>query len=252
MSSIRLIARLDVKAPYLIKTIRFEGLRKLGVPADYARRYYEQGIDEIIYIDAVASLYQRNTIVDLVRETAHDVFVPVTAGGGVRSIEDARILLRAGADKVAVNTAAIHRPALITELARTFGSQCVVISIQAKRHQKDGWEAYCDMGREHTGLDVVAWAREAESLGAGEFLLTSVDREGTRLGFDLELISAVSKAVSIPIIASGGMGTATHLREAVTAGADAIAMAHVLHYGITTIPALRSEARAAGLTVRAA
>ena len=158
MTGPRLIARLDIKAPYLIKTVRLEGLRKLGSPKDFARRYYEEGIDEIVYIDAVASLYQRDTIVDLVRETARDVFIPITVGGGIRSVEDARTLLRAGADKIAVNTAAVKRPELISEIAKCFGSQCMVLSIQAKRTGGDGWEAYTDMGREHSGVDAVEWA----------------------------------------------------------------------------------------------
>lgn len=250
MSTLRLIARLDVKAPNLIKGIHLEGLRKLGDPRAFAERYYKDGIDEIIYIDSVASLYQRNTIVDLVRHTAENVFIPITAGGGVRSIEDARALLRAGADKVTVNTAAVHRPELIGELAQRFGSQCVVLSIEAKR-QGSGWEAYCDNGRERTGLDVVGWSRRGEALGAGEILLTSVDQEGTRAGFDVALTRAVADAVTIPVIASGGMGCFEHLAEVVADGrADAVAMAHLLHFNDTTVPAIRRQALERGLDVR--
>lgn len=252
MANLRLIARLDVKAPYLIKGVHLEGLRKLGDPRVFAERYYRDGIDEIIYIDAVASLYQRNTIIDLVRHTAENIFIPITVGGGVRSVDDARALLRAGADKVAVNTAAIKRPELITEIAKTFGTQCMVLSIQAKR-QDGHWEAYCDQGREHTGLDALDWAREGRERGAGEILLTSVDREGTRKGFDLDLTRAVSDALSIPVIASGGMGTFDHFRDVIENGhADAVAMAHVLHYGEMSIADIRGHAKRSGIDVRAA
>ncbi len=250
MSTLRMIARLDVKAPNLIKGVHLEGLRKLGDPSGFAQRYYADGIDEIVYIDAVASLYERNTIVDLVRHTAEDVFIPITAGGGVRSVEGAQILLRAGADKIAINTAATQNPELIRKLAERFGSQCVVLSIEAKR-QKDHWEAYCDNGRERTGLDVIEWSRRGEKLGAGEILLTSVDREGTRGGYDIELTRAVADAVGIPVIASGGMGKFEHLSEVVNVGhADAVAMAHVLHFQKMTIPDIRRQALAHGLNVR--
>ena len=204
MTNIRLIARLDVKAPYLIKGVHMEGLRKLGDPQSFAERYYNAGIDEIIYIDAVASLYERNTIVDIVRQTASNVFIPITAGGGVRSVSDARELLRAGADKIAINTAAIKNPTLISEIASALGSQCMVLSVQAKRRDDGNWEAYCDQGREHTGRDVVEWVTEAQELGAGEVLLTSVDQEGTCKGFDIKLVKRVAAALRIPVIASGG------------------------------------------------
>lgn len=248
--NVRLIARLDVKAPYLIKGVHLEGLRKLGDPQEFAQRYYRDGIDEIIYIDAVASLYQRNTIVELVRHTAENVFIPITAGGGVRSIEDARTLLRAGADKIAINTAATRHPELITEVSRALGAQCMVLSIQAKR-QGDRWEAYCDQGREHTGIDAVEWAVRGQALGAGEILLTSVDREGTREGYDVDLIRAVADAVSVPIIASGGMGrTDDIIRVVEEGGASAAAVGYVLHYGHMTVPEMRAAAESAGLSVR--
>ena len=251
-SNLRLIARLDVKAPHLIKTVHLEGVRKLGKPAEFARRYYQQGIDEIVYIDAVASLYQRNTIVELVRETARDVFIPITVGGGIRSVADVQTLLRAGADKVAINTAAIRRPELIREVAEEFGSQCMVLSVQAKRNDKSRWEAFCDLGRERTGLDAVAWAVHGAALGAGEILLTSIDQEGMRAGFDVELARAVTGAVRIPVIVSGGMGSYEHLRDVVRqGGADAVAMAYMLHYGETTVAALRTQLRADGIKVRA-
>jgi cyclase len=251
MGNVRLIARLDIKGPNLIKGVHLEGLRVIGDPQEYARRYYEQGADELIYIDIVASLYGRNNLNEIVSHAARNVFVPLTVGGGLRSIDDVRGMLRAGADKVAINTAAIRRPELITEVAERFGSQCMVLSIEAKRIGKDRWEAYTDNGREKTGLDVVDWARRAEKLGAGEILLTSVDQEGTRKGFDVPLVRAVAEAVSIPVIASGGLGTIEHLIEVATTGkADAVASADVLHYKRIGLPEIRAHAIAAGLAVR--
>lgn len=250
MRNARLIARLDVKGPNLIKGIHLEGLRVIGDPQEYARAYYAQGADELVYIDTVASLYGRNSLSDIVSRAAVDVFVPLTVGGGLRSVDDVRTMLRAGADKVAINTAAIRRPELITEIAQTFGSQCMVLGIEAKRSGAAKWEAFTDNGRESTGVDVVDWCIRAVSLGAGEILLTSVDQEGTRRGFDTVLIEAVTKAVSIPVIASGGMGTTAHMVEAFTAGADAIAMADVLHYKRLDIPTVREAAIEAGLNVR--
>ena len=252
MSRLRLIARLDVKAPFLIKGVRLEGLRKLGDPQDFALRYYTAGIDEILYIDAVASLYERNTILDLVERTAENVFVPITVGGGIRSLDDARAMLRAGADKLAVNTAAIRRPELIRDIAQCFGSQCMVLGIEAKQVGAEQWECYIDNGREKTGVDVVEWAQRGQMLGAGEILLTSVDQEGTRGGFDVPLVRAVSEAVTVPVIASGGMGTIEHLQEVVERGkADAVAMAHVLHYDLLTLPDIRTAMLAQGHSVRA-
>lgn len=250
MRSARLIARLDVKGPNLIKGIHLEGLRVIGDPQAYAARYYEGGADELLYIDIVASLYGRNSLGDIVARAARDVFVPMTVGGGLRSVEDVRAMLRAGADKVAINTAAIRRPALVTEIAERFGSQCMVLGIEAKRSGPGKWEAFTDNGREFTGLDVVEWARRGAALGAGEILLTSVDQEGTRKGLDVDLIEAVSKVVSIPVIASGGVGSAADMIAGFAHGADAVAMADVLHYNRTTLHALRAEAIAAGLNVR--
>jgi cyclase len=253
VSRIRLIARLDIKGPNLIKGIHLEGLRVIGDPHAFARRYYEQGADELVYMDIVASLYGRNNLHDIVRRTAHDAFVPLTVGGGLRSVEDVREILRAGADKVAINTAATRRPELIGEVAHVFGSQCMVLSIEAKRQGKDRWEVYTDNGRERTGRDVLEWSQEGVRMGAGEILLTSVDQEGTRKGFDCGLVRAVSDAVSVPVIASGGMGNAAHLVEVVKQGhADAVAMADILHYGRAAMPEIRSAARAAGIEVRTA
>ena len=251
MRSTRLIARMDIKGANLIKGIHLEGLRVIGSPNEHALRYYHDGADELIYMDCVASLYGRNSLGALVQQTAHDVFVPMTVGGGIRSADDATSLLRSGADKVAVNTAAIARPALITEIARRFGSQCMVLSIEAKQVGPDRWEAYTDNGRERTGLDVVEWVKRAVSLGAGEVLLTSVDREGTRKGFDVRLVNAVTQEVTVPVIASGGMGKPEDLVEVVNAGgADAVAMADILHYRRLSFAQIRESAQAAGLDVR--
>jgi cyclase len=251
-SNLRLVARLDIKGPNLIKGIHLEGLRVIGDPQEYARRYYEQGADELIYIDIVASLYGRSKLTEIVRKAAHDVFVPMTVGGGVRSVEDVRDLLRAGADKVAINTAAVRRPELISEVARRFGSQCVVLSLEAKQQAPGRWEVYTDCGRERSGLDALEWVRRAVGLGAGEILVTSIDREGTRKGFDVELSRAVADAVRVPVIASGGYGEPQHLLDVAAAGVNAIACADALHYGRTTLPQLRAAARAAGLPVRSA
>ncbi len=251
MSNVRLIARLDIKGPNLIKGVHLEGLRVVGDPQVFARRYYEQGADELLYIDIVASLYGRSKLTEIVRRAAQDVFVPMTVGGGVRSVDDVRDLLRAGADKVAINTAAIRRPALVTEVAQRFGSQCMVLSIEAKRRSDGGWEPYTDCGREHSGLDAIEWAKRGVDLGAGEILVTSIDREGTKKGFDTELIQAISRAVSVPVIASGGYGEPAHLVDAVRiGGANAVAIADALHYQRTTLTDVRRAAGEAGIPMR--
>jgi cyclase len=248
--NIRLIARLDIKSPNLIKGVHLEGLRVIGAPSVYARRYYQEGADELIYMDCVASLYGRNHLSELVKESAKDIFIPMTVGGGIRSVEDATRILRAGADKVAINTAAVADPELITRIAERFGSQCMVLSIEAKAMGKI-WEVYTDNGRERTGRSVVEWVEEGVARGAGEILLTSVDREGTRSGFDIPLISAVTSVVQVPVIASGGMGNPEDLVPAVLeGGADAIAMADILHYSRATIEDIRQVARSAGFSVR--
>lgn len=253
MTRTRLIPRLDVKGKNLIKGIHLEGLRVIGDPQEYARRYYEQGADELLYVDVVASLYGRNSLHDIVRRAAQDVFVPLTVTGGLRSVDDVREMLRAGADKVGINTAATKRPELIREVARKFGSQCMVLSIEAKRVAPGRWEAYTDNGREPTGLDVVVWAQRAVELGAGEILLTSIDKEGTREGFDTALVAAVTSAVAVPIVASGGMGSVDDLVDVVNNGhADAVAMADALHYNRLTLAQVRESATAAGLNVRMA
>lgn len=251
MKNIRLIARLDVKGPNLVKGVQLEGLRKIGNPNEYARKYYGQGADEIIYMDIVASLYNRNSLKDIVYQTTRDVFIPITVGGGIRSVDDVKEILRAGADKVAVNTAAIKRPELIREISQKFGSQCMVLSIEAKRTGPKKWEAYYDNGREKTGIDVIEWAKKGCELGAGEILMTSVDMEGTRKGFDCELIKEVSSSVPIPLIASGGMGDSDDLVKAVLDGkADSVAIASILHYDKKTIMEIKREASENGIMVR--
>jgi len=248
---IRLIARLDIKGSNLIKGVHLEGLRVIGSPNVHAKRYYKQGADELIYMDCVASLYGRNSLGEIIKSAAKDVFVPMTVGGGIRSVEDATNLLRCGADKVAVNTSAVARPKLISEISRRLGSQCMVLSIEAKQNMTDKWEVYTDNGRERTGLDVVDWAKKGVDLGAGEILLTSVDREGTRKGFDTDLVQAVTKEVSVPVISSGGMGKPEDLINVVKdGGADGVAMADILHYNRATVNDIRRVAQTTGIEVR--
>ena len=228
---LRIIARLDIKGANLIKGIHLEGLRIVGDPQVHAEKYYNDGADEIIYMDTVASLYGRNNLLDVVARATEHVFVPMTVGGGIRSVEDARALLRAGADKVAINTAAVKDPSLITKISDVWGSSTVVLSIEAKQTAPGKWEAYTDNGRERTGLDVVQWAEQGAQLGAGEIFLTSVDQEGTKNGFDCELVSAVTKLVDIPVVASGGFGKLDHLKELMRVSKPTgVALADSLHY----------------------
>jgi imidazole glycerol-phosphate synthase subunit HisF len=251
IGNVRIIPRLDIKGPNLIKGIRLEGLRVMGDPHDFALDYYKAGADELIYMDIVASLYGRNNLSDIIRRAADQVFIPITVGGGIRSVDDARHILRSGADKVAINTAAINRPELIGEIAHHFGSQAMVASIEAKSVSDGKWEAYTDNGRERTGRDVVDWAIEAVERGAGEILLTSVDREGTRKGFETNLIRLVRDQVSVPVIASGGMGVVSDFVSAVVdGGADAVAMADILHYRRAAVGDIREAAVTAGVAVR--
>ena len=249
--NVRLIGRLDIKGPNLIKGIHLEGLRVIGNPQDYAYRYYQQGTDELIYMDAVASLYGRNHLAEIIKKAVKNIFIPLTVGGGIRSVEDAAAVLRSGADKIAINTAAVTKPELITQIAETFGNQCMVLSVEAKQQSNQRWEVFIENGRERSGRDVVEWVAEAVDRGAGEILLTSVDREGTRKGFDVDLLRAVSKSVTVPLIASGGMGRPEDAIDAVNnGGADAIAMADILHYERKTIGDIREACRSAGLQVR--
>jgi cyclase len=251
VAGVRVIPRLDIKGSNLVKGIHLEGLRILGKPEDFARRYSADGADELIYVDIVASLYQRNSLLDIVERTAAEIFVPLTVAGGIRTTDDVAKLLRAGADKVAINTAATARPEFLTEVARMFGSQCVVLSIEAQRQPNGTWEAYTDNGRERSGRDAIAWAEEGVARGAGEILVTSVDREGTGRGYDLELIEAIATRVPIPVIACGGAGSAEDVVEVVTKGkADAVAMAKILHYGETEIGSVKRALATAGIEVR--
>jgi cyclase len=251
MRNIRIIARLDIKGPNLIKGIHLEGLRVMGSPNEHALRYYRQGADELIYMDCVASLYGRNHLGDIIKAAAKDIFVPMTVGGGIRSVDDVTEILRAGADKVAVNTAAVANPQLISNIARRFGSQSMVLSIEAKQVSPDHWEVYTNNGRERTGLDVVEWVKHGVAMGAGEILVTSVDKEGTRKGFDVALVKAVSSEIAVPVIASGGMGKPEDLLAVVNeGGADAVAMADILHYKRAEIGGIRAIAEKAGLGVR--
>ena len=229
--SVRIIPRLDIKGPNLVKGIHLEGLRVLGKPERFARYYYEHGADELVYLDIVASLYGRNSLVEIVRRTSQEVFIPLTVGGGLRTLEDITTVLRAGADKVSLNTAAIKRPEFIREAARRFGSSTIVASIEAVRKSDGRYEAYTENGREATGVDAMQWAVQVAQLGAGEILLTSIDREGTGKGFDLELTRMIAEAVPIPVIACGGAGTVAHVSEVIERGqADAVCVASLLHY----------------------
>ena len=250
MRNTRLIARLDVKGQTLIKGVHMEGLRVVGDPQVYAKRYYAEGVDELIYLDIVASLYGRNKLIDIVRLAAEEVFIPMTVGGGIRNLDDVCELLHAGADKVAINTAAVHRPELIREVSRRFGSQCMVLSIEAKQHETGRWEVYTDSGRERSGMDVVEWARKGLELGAGEILVTSIDHDGTKKGMELDLISAISSEVGIPVIASGGCASSEHARAAIDIGADAIAVGAALHTDHLGLISLRNDLRAMGYPLR--
>jgi cyclase len=227
----RVIARLDIKGPNLVKGIHLEGLRVLGKPEQFAKYYYETGADELIYMDVVASLYNRNSLHEIITKTAKEIFIPLTVGGGLRTVDDIREVLRAGADKVSINTAAINNPNIIKEASHKFGSSTIVISIEAIKQPDGKYLAYTDNGRNYTGIDAIEWAQQVESLGAGEIVLTSVDREGTGLGYDIELTKAVSERVTIPVIACGGAGKKEHVKQVINDGkADAVAIASIIHY----------------------
>ena len=266
MRSVRIIPCLDVTDGRVVKGVNFVGLRDAGDPVELAARYDQEGADELIFLDITASSDARETMVDVARRTAEQVFIPFTIGGGIRSVDDARRLLRAGADKVSINTAAVDRPALITELSDEFGAQCVVVAIDARRDTAgapgappgvpavpSGFRVYIHGGRTSTTFDAVAWAAEAERRGAGEILLTSMDRDGTKVGFDLALTSAIVHAVNVPVIASGGVGTLHHLVEGVEiGGADAVLAASIFHFGEFTVGEAKATLASAGITVRPA
>ena len=251
MKVARVIPCLDVTGGRVVKGTNFVDLRDAGDPVELAARYDREGADELVFLDITASSDERDTTVDMVYRVAEQVFIPFTVGGGVRALEDARRLLRAGADKVSVNTAAVQRPDLISDIAAEFGAQCVVCAIDAKARAFDGFEVYLHGGRTPTGIDAVAWAAEATVRGAGEILLTSMDRDGTREGFDLGLTAAVTRAVDVPVIASGGVGTLDHLVEGVAeGGADAVLAASIFHFGEHSIAEAKDVLSAAGITVR--
>jgi len=246
----RVIPCLDVDRGRVVKGVEFLDIRDAGDPVELAAHYDRQGADEVVFLDITATHEKRDTIAKLARSTADQVFVPFTIGGGIRSIADAQAVLDAGADKVSVNSAALQRPELLDELAGQFGAQCVVLAIDAKQQDGNGWEAYLAGGRTATGRDVVEWAREGVERGAGEILLTSMDRDGTSDGYDLPLTRAVSDAVSVPVIASGGAGELEHLAQALAAGADAVLCASIFHYGRHTVADAKAHLAAAGIPVR--
>ncbi|MGC6517192.1 MAG: imidazole glycerol phosphate synthase subunit HisF [Candidatus Puniceispirillaceae bacterium] len=250
MRNLRLIPRLDVKMEWLIKGVQMEGWRKVGDPAEYARAYADAGADELIFMDVVASLYERNSLHDIIEKVASAVFVPMTVGGGIRTVDDVSNMLACGADKVALNTAATRHPELISEVANRFGSQATVISIEAIRNN-DSWLAMTDNGRNHTGRDVIDWAVEAEERGAGELFITSIDRDGLGGGFELELIKQVSDKVSIPVVSGGGLGSVAHLDEVIAqTKTSAVAVGHALHWNKVHMTDLRHTLKENGCFVR--
>src|SRR4051812_25831112 len=252
MNVARVIPCLDVTDGRVVKGVNFVGLRDAGDPVELAARYDLEGADELVFLDITASSDGRATMVDVVRRTAEQVFIPFTVGGGIRAVEDARLMLRAGADKVSVNTAAFQRPQLVAEISGEFGAQCVVCAIDA-RARPAGWEVFLHGGRTPTDRDAVEWAQEAADLGAGEILLTSMDRDGTREGFDLELTRAICEAVDVPVIASGGVGTLDHLADGIELGrADAVLAASIFHFGEHTVAEAKAVLTARGITVRPA
>ncbi len=259
MNVARVIPCLDVDAGRVVKGVNFVGLRDAGDPVELAARYDEQGADELVFLDITASSDDRETTLEMVRHTAEEVFIPFTVGGGIRTVEDARRMLRAGADKVGVNTAAVNRPEVVSEIAEEFGAQCVVVAIDARRRITEGpdahdgpdFEVYTHGGRTPTGMDALGWAERVTELGAGEILLTSMDRDGTRIGFDNELNAAVSATAGVPLVASGGVGELQHLVDGVIEGAaDAVLAASIFHFGQHTVAEAKEVMAAAGITVR--
>ncbi len=248
--SVRLISRLDVKMSHLIKGVQMEGWRKMGDPAARARKYYADGADELLYMDVVASLYERNNLADILREVASDTFVPITVGGGINSLASAKTLLDVGADKVAVNTAATKRPELLNEISDTYGSQAMVLSVEAKRLSGGGWTAMTDNGRNHTGRDAIEWITEAAERGVGEILITSIDRDGVGKGMDLNLISAATQAVSVPVIASGGVANLDQVQAAIANGVSGVAIAKAIHNDTLNLIDLRKGLVDAGVPTR--
>lgn len=249
MKTVRIIPRLDIKGPNLVKGIHLEGLRVLGKPEDFAEYYYENGADELFYQDVVASLYERNSLGDIITATAKKSFIPLTVGGGIRTIEDIKNVLRLGADKVCINTAAIKNPNFIEQAAKKFGSSTIVVSIEAIKQPGGNYFSFIDNGREETGMEVVEWAKKIEALGAGEILITSVDNEGTGKGFDIELTKNISDAISIPVIAHGGAGKLNHFSEVfINAKVESVAIASVLHYDFVSVQQSNMKNKSEGNT----
>ena len=246
--NVRIISRLDIKSGNLIKGIHLEGLRVIGNPAQFALKYFNENIDELLYMDSVASLYGRNHLSQTVEDVSQKVFLPICVGGGIRSLDDAKKVFDAGADKIALNTMAIKNPKLIYEISNRYGNQSVIVSVEAKKLTENKWEAFCDNGREKTGVDVKDWVSQLENLGAGEVLITSIDMEGTKKGFDLELLRLASEQSRLPIIASGGAGSLTHIEKALKIdGVEAVALASILHYEQISIFEIKSHLQKTGL-----
>lgn len=251
MKNIRIIPRLDIKGPNVVKPVHTEALRVVGNPRELALRYYEEGADEILYLDIVASLYQRNLDFDLLKSVTENIFVPVTVGGGIRTIHDINNALRAGADKVAINTYGIRHPEFLSEAAKEFGSQCIMLFIEAKKQPNGSWEAYTDGGREHSGKNAVEWAKRAIELGVGEILVASIDQDGTRRGYDLELVKQISSFAPIPVIAHGGAGSLESIAGAVLeAKADAVSASSIFHYQDFTIQEVKEYLKSKQVNVR--
>lgn len=251
MKNIRIIPRLDIKGPNVVKPVHTEALRVVGNPRELARRYYEEGADELLYLDIVASLYGRNLDFDLLRLVTEDIFIPVTVGGGIRSIADINNALRSGADKVAINTYALHHPEFLSRAAKEFGSQCIVLFIEAKKQPDGTYEAYTDGGREHSGVNAIEWAKRGIDLGVGEILISSIDRDGTRKGYDAALVSRVSERAPIPVIAHGGAGSTESVAEVIQKGkADAVSASSIFHYQEHSIGELKKYLHSRGITVR--
>lgn len=251
MKKIRIISRLDIKGQNVVKGIETEGLRVVGNPKEMALKYYLEGADELIYMDIVASLYERNLDFDQLKSVCENIFIPCTVGGGIRSIEDITNALRAGADKVAINTHAIRDPKFLSEAAHNFGSQCIVLSVEAKRVENTTWEAYTEGGRERTGVDVINWVKQAIELGVGEIMLTSIDFDGTKKGYDMELVKKVTEYASVPVIVHGGAGTPEDILEVITEGkADAVSASSLYHYGEYTIQQIKDKLSREHIIVR--
>lgn len=250
-ANVRIISRLDIKGPNVVKPVQTEALRVVGNPREFAEKYYSQGIDEIFYLDIVASLYRRSIDFGMLKDVCRQVFVPVTVGGRIRSIQDIQNILASGGDKVAINTYAIENPSFLQEAVHAFGSQCIVLSIEAMKKGEKKWEAYTDGGREKTGVDVIEWARKAINLGVGEILLTSIDREGTRKGYDIELIRSITEFAPIPVVAHGGAGDPASMYAAVFEGkADAVSASSIFHYDVFTVRAIKEYLTAHNIPVR--